>query len=129
MVRTHPHVRWEGAKWWVQAVHVEGTGAEVAPDKRSKTGRADANVAKTYFVGLAGLHLLLLVHAGFGHAQVGLLNIGERSEDVLLRSGLIVNYNPGSVFDHTLIVQPYLSDRAFTSAFPPHVAYAFKFQG
>ena len=46
---------------------MEGTGAEVAADKRSKTGRANANVAKTYFVGLAGLHLLLLVPPSLPH--------------------------------------------------------------
>ena len=54
---------------------------------------------------------------------------GLKSEDRLLRSGLIASYNNGSAFTHNLIVQPYLSDRAFTSPWPPYTAYALKFEG
>lgn len=35
-------------------------------------------------MGPRGVHLFFLVHTGFRHAQVALLDVGKRSEDVLL---------------------------------------------
>ena len=49
------------------------------------------------------------------------------ADDSLLRTGLIAMYTTPSAWSHTLIVQPYLQDRAFASAFPPYAAYALRY--
>ena len=50
-----------------------------------------------------------------------------QAEDTLLRTGLIAMYNQSNGLTHALLIQPYLQDRAFTSAFPPFAAYQFRY--
>ncbi len=49
------------------------------------------------------------------------------ADDTMFRSGLIAMYNLPSGLSHTVIVQPYLEDRAFTTSFPPYAAYALRY--
>ncbi|HJN76905.1 MAG TPA: hypothetical protein QGF58_23465 [Myxococcota bacterium] len=49
-------------------------------------------------------------------------------DDTLLRTGLLVQaLTYDERITHTLLVQPYLVDRAYDSAFPPMVAYQLKY--
>ena len=50
------------------------------------------------------------------------------AEDELLRTGLLAIWTRNEHFSHILTVQPYLRDRAFTSAMPPFVGYIVKYQ-
>jgi hypothetical protein len=64
------------------------------------------------------------------NVRVGSITTYRKSftaDDVLFRSGLIAMYNLPSGLSHTLIVQPYVNDRAFTSSFPPYTAYALRY--
>jgi hypothetical protein len=49
------------------------------------------------------------------------------SGDELLRTGVLGSYSGGGAVSHNVVVQPYLKDRAYGTAFPLYAAYAFKY--
>jgi hypothetical protein len=49
------------------------------------------------------------------------------AEDELLRTGLLAIWQQGTHLSHTLLVQPYLRDRGFSTAMPPFTAYVLKY--